>query len=89
MAANFYHISLESFLQEAESRFVIVPMTARVSARAMNLSITYPKDPADRRSNNTGRGIISAYCRQGNPTFASRRDDLVGRGTRATNRTLS
>jgi PIN domain nuclease of toxin-antitoxin system len=42
------NISLESFLQEVESRFVVLPMTGRVCARATTLPATYPKDPADR-----------------------------------------
>jgi PIN domain nuclease of toxin-antitoxin system len=41
-------ISLESFLQEVESRFVILPISGRACARAMGLPATYPKDPADR-----------------------------------------
>ena len=41
-------ISLESFLQEVESRFIVLPMSGRVCARAMGLPGTYPKDPADR-----------------------------------------
>jgi PIN domain nuclease of toxin-antitoxin system len=41
-------ISLESFLQEVESRFVVLPISARACARAMGLPPTYPKDPADR-----------------------------------------
>ena len=41
-------ISLESFLQEVESRFIVLPMSVRVCARAMGLPGTYPKDPADR-----------------------------------------
>lgn len=41
-------ISLESFLQEVESRFVILPITGRACARAMGFPATYPKDPADR-----------------------------------------
>jgi len=41
-------ISLESFLQEVESRFVVLPIGARACARAMALPATYPKDPADR-----------------------------------------
>jgi PIN domain nuclease of toxin-antitoxin system len=41
-------ISLESFLQEVESRFVVLPMSGRVCARAMGLPATYPQDPADR-----------------------------------------
>jgi PIN domain nuclease of toxin-antitoxin system len=41
-------ISLESFLQEVESRFVVLPISGRACARAMALPETYPKDPADR-----------------------------------------
>jgi PIN domain nuclease of toxin-antitoxin system len=41
-------ISLQSFLQEVESRFVVLPITGRASVRAMELPATYPKDPADR-----------------------------------------
>src|SRR5260370_15858981 len=41
-------ISLESFLQEVEARFVVLPTSARPCARAMGLPAAYPKDPADR-----------------------------------------
>lgn len=41
-------ISLESFLVEVESRFVVLPITARICARAMALPSTFPHDPADR-----------------------------------------
>ena len=41
-------ISLETFLQEVESRFVVLPITGRVCARAIGLPASYPKDPADR-----------------------------------------
>ena len=41
-------ISLQSFLQEVESRFVVLPITGRVCERATELPATYPKDPADR-----------------------------------------
>ncbi len=41
-------ISLESFLQEVESRFVILPISGRACARAMGFPASYPKDPADR-----------------------------------------
>jgi PIN domain nuclease of toxin-antitoxin system len=41
-------ISLESFLQEVESRFVVLPMTGRACARAVALPAAYPQDPADR-----------------------------------------
>jgi PIN domain nuclease of toxin-antitoxin system len=41
-------ISLESFLQEVESRFVVLPISGRACARAIGLPATYPLDPADR-----------------------------------------
>jgi PIN domain nuclease of toxin-antitoxin system len=41
-------ISIESFLQEIEARFVVFPITGRVCACAMSFPATYPKDPADR-----------------------------------------
>jgi len=41
-------ISLESFLQEVETRFVVFPITGRACARAMGFPAAYPKDPADR-----------------------------------------
>ncbi len=40
--------SPESFLQEIETRFVVLPITAGVCIRTMALPATYPKDPADR-----------------------------------------
>jgi PIN domain nuclease of toxin-antitoxin system len=42
------NISLESFLHEVESRFVILPITGRACVRALGLPAAYPKDPADR-----------------------------------------
>jgi PIN domain nuclease of toxin-antitoxin system len=41
-------INLESFLQEIEARFVVVPITGRACARAVDLPAAYPKGPADR-----------------------------------------
>jgi PIN domain nuclease of toxin-antitoxin system len=41
-------ISLESFLWEVESRFVVFPITGRACARAIGLPASYPQDPADR-----------------------------------------
>ena len=41
------HQSRISFLQEVESRFVVLPITGRVCAR-IGLPPSYPKDPADR-----------------------------------------
>ncbi|HEV2387385.1 MAG TPA: type II toxin-antitoxin system VapC family toxin [Candidatus Acidoferrales bacterium] len=41
-------ISLESFLDEVESRFVVLPLSGRACARAMGLPPNYPSDPAAR-----------------------------------------
>jgi PIN domain nuclease of toxin-antitoxin system len=41
-------ISLESFLQEVEARFIVLPVSGRACVRAIGLPATYPKDPADR-----------------------------------------
>jgi PIN domain nuclease of toxin-antitoxin system len=41
-------VSLESYLEEIESRFAVFPITGRACARAAQLPRTYPKDPADR-----------------------------------------
>jgi PIN domain nuclease of toxin-antitoxin system len=41
-------VSLESFLDEVERRFVVLPISARVCARMSTLPGNYPKDPADR-----------------------------------------
>ena len=41
-------ISLESFLQEIEARFVVLPISGRACARSIGLPTAYPKDPADR-----------------------------------------
>lgn len=41
-------ISLESFLQEVETRFVVLPITARACVCALGLPTAYPQDPADR-----------------------------------------
>jgi PIN domain nuclease of toxin-antitoxin system len=41
-------VSLESFLDELERRFVVLPINARVCARMLSLPVNYPKDPADR-----------------------------------------
>jgi PIN domain nuclease of toxin-antitoxin system len=41
-------ISLESFLEEVEARFVVLPISGRACARAMEFPPSYPKDPADR-----------------------------------------
>ena len=40
--------SLETFLQEIESRFVVLPLSSQVAARAVQLPASYPRDPMDR-----------------------------------------
>ena len=41
-------ISLESFLQEVEARFAVLPISGRACACVLGLPASYPKDPADR-----------------------------------------
>jgi PIN domain nuclease of toxin-antitoxin system len=41
-------VSLDTFFQEVESAFVVLPMSGRACARTMELPATFPKDPADR-----------------------------------------
>src|SRR3981081_3438676 len=41
-------ISVESALAEVERRFVVLPISGRISLRALSLPAAYPKDPADR-----------------------------------------
>jgi len=41
-------ISLESFLREVETRFVVLPISGRACVHALGLPEAYPKDPADR-----------------------------------------
>ena len=41
-------MSLESFLQDVEERFVVLPISAQACVRTLSLPASYPKDPADR-----------------------------------------
>ena len=41
-------ISLEAFLREVESRFIVFPITSRSCARMSEFPAVYPKDLADR-----------------------------------------
>src|SRR3979409_2701629 len=41
-------ISLESFLDEVESRFVVLPISGRACARGLGLPGADPQDPAER-----------------------------------------
>jgi PIN domain nuclease of toxin-antitoxin system len=40
--------TLETFLQEVEARFTVLPISARACARTQAFPAAYPKDPADR-----------------------------------------
>ncbi|MCU1270661.1 MAG: PilT protein domain protein [Acidobacteriaceae bacterium] len=40
--------SLEVFLAEVETRFIVLPMTGQICVRSMSFPAAYPKDPADR-----------------------------------------
>jgi len=40
--------SLESFLAELESRFVILPLSSQIAAQSVQLPEIYPNDPIDR-----------------------------------------
>jgi PIN domain nuclease of toxin-antitoxin system len=57
-------VSLESFLDEVERRFVVLPINARVCARMLSLPAGYPKDLADRVIGATalveGMGLVTA-----------------------------
>jgi PIN domain nuclease of toxin-antitoxin system len=56
--------SLESFLDELERRFVVLPINARTCARMLSLPAGYPRDPADRVIGATalveGMGLVTA-----------------------------
>ena len=41
-------MTFESFLQEIEARFTVLPITGRACVRTTTLPAAYPKDPADR-----------------------------------------
>ena len=41
-------VSPESFLEEVESRFTLLPINRHIAARSVQFPNTYPKDPMDR-----------------------------------------
>lgn len=41
-------VGIESFLQEIEEQFIVLPISGRACARLLTLPADYPKDPADR-----------------------------------------
>lgn len=43
-----FTVSLETFLREVESRFIVLPITGQACVRVAALPSSYPKDPADR-----------------------------------------
>ncbi len=57
-------LNLESFLDELERRFVVLPINARTCAKMLSLPAGYPKDPADRVIGATalveGMGLVTA-----------------------------
>ena len=40
--------SVESFFEEVEARFAVLPITGRACLRSLTLPAAYPNDPADR-----------------------------------------
>lgn len=42
------NMTLESFLREVETRFVVLPITGRACVCSLGLPPEYPRDPADR-----------------------------------------
>lgn len=57
-------VDLESFLEEVQFRFTVLPITAKACARIASLPPNYPKDPADRAIGTTalaeGIALITA-----------------------------
>ncbi len=47
-------VSLESFMVNVESRFIVLPITGRICVQAFDLPTNYPKDPVDRIIGATG-----------------------------------
>lgn len=41
-------VSLETFLRDVETRFIVLPISGRACVRVLGLPASYPKDPADR-----------------------------------------
>jgi PIN domain nuclease of toxin-antitoxin system len=39
---------MEQFLQDVESRFIVLPLNTEIAARAAQLPVSYPRDPMDR-----------------------------------------
>jgi PIN domain nuclease of toxin-antitoxin system len=71
--------SVESFLEEVESRFVVLPITGRACVRALALPAGYPQDPADRviRCDSPCRGAAFADRRPRDSPVESAAHDLV------------
>ena len=72
-------ISLESFLREIETRFIVLPISGRACVRALGLPEAYPKDPADRIIAATAlvEGPFCAYRGSRHPAVAGSSHNLV------------
>jgi PIN domain nuclease of toxin-antitoxin system len=42
------HLPMVSFLEEVQSRFIILPINSKIAAQAVQLPAPYPRDPMDR-----------------------------------------
>jgi PIN domain nuclease of toxin-antitoxin system len=42
------HVGLDAYMEEIESRFNVLPITAAIAAATTRLPESYPRDPADR-----------------------------------------
>jgi PIN domain nuclease of toxin-antitoxin system len=49
------NLAIELFLQDVESRFVVIPLSGAIAAQAAQFPDTYPKDPIDRIIGATAR----------------------------------
>jgi PIN domain nuclease of toxin-antitoxin system len=41
-------LSMEQFLQDLESRFIMLPLNTEIAGRAALMPVSYPRDPMDR-----------------------------------------
>jgi PIN domain nuclease of toxin-antitoxin system len=73
-------ISLESFLDEVEARFVVLPISGRACARARTRTSGGLSEGSGRSydwSDRTGRGDVSAHCGPRDPQGAGGSNNLV------------
>ena len=70
-------ISLESFLDEVEARFVVLPIGGRACVRALGLPAAVGSGRSYYWSDRTGRGDVSAHCGPRDPQGAGGSNNLV------------